>query len=106
MKVKIYPANFTDDLEKLQDSEHSAVGIEQMSIVYTQPPDTCSGVDEVQHLTITTQCGESVSVGEEGFYFDISIPEGEHWSVESGEELSGLIEDFKKRLYLKENESK
>jgi hypothetical protein len=34
-----------------------------------------------------------------GFYFDITIPEGEHWSVDNGDSLKALIEDFKSRLY-------
>ena len=99
MKVKVYPINYTEDLEKLCSNEQSAVGIEQMSITYIQPADTCSNPDELQHLTITTQVSDAVSEGEEGFYFDVTIPHGEHWSVESGEELSGLIEDFKRIIY-------
>ena len=99
MKVKVYPCNFTDELEKLTTNEEQAIGIDSMSITYTQPADTCSDSADIQVITITTQCGCSVNNGEEGYYFDISIPENQHWSVNSGEELSGLIEDFKQRLY-------
>ena len=105
MKTKILPVNYTDDLEKiLNDGEYNnVVGIEQMSITYIQPADTCSSSDEVQTLTITTQCGDCCGIEdaekEEGFYFDITIPEG-HWSVDDGDSLKALIDDFKKRLYM------
>ena len=105
MKTKVTPVNYIDDLEKImQDEKCEAVGIEQMSITYTQPADTCSSSDEVQTITITTQCGASCGIEEaekqEGFYFDITIPQGQHWSVEDGDSLKALIEDFKKRLYM------
>lgn len=104
MKTKVLPVNYTDDLEKIaRDEKVCAVGIEQMSITYTQPADTCSSSDEVQSITITTQMPESCQIvdaeKQEGFYFDISIPEEEHWSVDDGDSLKALIEDFKKRLY-------
>lgn len=104
MKTKVYPCNYTDDLEKKCSSEASAVGIEEMSITYVQPADTCSNQDEIQNLTITTRCGDSVGIGEEGYYFDITIPAGEHWSIEDGEELKALVDDFKSRLYNKQKE--
>lgn len=104
MKTKVYPCNYTDDLEKECSSEASAVGIEEMSITYVQPADTCSNSDEIQNLTITTRCGDSVGIGEEGFYFDITIPAGEHWSIKDGEELKALVDDFNNRLYNKQKE--
>lgn len=105
MKTKVTPVNYIDDLERImQDEKCDAIGIEQMSITYIQPADTCSSSDEIQTLTITTQCGDSCGIEEaekqEGFYFDITIPEGQHWSVEDGDSLKALIEDFKKRLYM------
>ena len=101
MDTMVIPANFTEDLEKkAMDERCGVVGIEEMSITYTQPADTCSSSDEVQYLTITTQMCESVGDGEEGFYFNITIPEGEHWSVDDGDSLMALVEDFKKRLYM------
>ena len=105
MKTKVTPVNYIDDLEKImQDEKCDAIGIDQMSITYTQPADTCSSSDEVQTITITTQCGASCGIEEaekqEGFYFDITIPQGQHWSVEDGDSLKALIEDFKKRLYM------
>ena len=104
MKTKVTPVNYTEDLERMmQEEKCDVVGIESMSITYTQPADTCSSSDEIQTLTITTQCGDSCGIEEaekqEGFYFDITIPEGQHWSVEDGDSLKALIEDFKKRLY-------
>ena len=40
-----------------------------------------------------------VAEKKEGCYFDITIPEGRHWSVSDGSYLKALIDDFKKRLY-------
>lgn len=101
MKTKITPINYIDDLEKIRQEEKcDVVGIDSMSITYTQPADSCSSSDEIQHLTITTQMVESVGDGEEGFYFNVTIPEGEHWSVDDGDSLKALVEDFKKRLYM------
>lgn len=102
MKTKVLPVNYTDDLEKImQEEKCDAIGIEKMSITYTQPADTCSSDD--QTITITTQCGEFCGIEEaekqDGFYFDITIPEGSHWSVENGDSLKAIIEDFKTRLY-------
>jgi hypothetical protein len=106
MKTKILPLNYTDDLEKvMMDEKCGAVGIEEMSITYIQPADTCSSSDEIQTLTITTQCCDSSTLEEaenkNGFYFNITIPEGQHWSVDDSDSLVALIEDFKKRLYMK-----
>ena len=99
--MKIVPYNYLDDLEK-----EEAVGIESMSITYIQPADTCSDRDGEQVLKIELQSGvsydkETFEQGKEGFYFDISLPEGGHWSVDSGEQLAALIDDFKERLYKK-----
>jgi hypothetical protein len=104
MKTKVTPVNYIEDLEKImQDEKCDAVGIDKMSITYIQPADTCCSSDEIQTITITTQCGDCCGIKEaekqEGCYFDITIPEGQHWSVEDGDSLKALIEDFKKRLY-------
>lgn len=104
METKVLPINYTDDLEKVMREKNCfAVGIEEMSITYIQPADTCSSSDEIQTLTITTQCGESCGIKEaekqEGCYFNITIPEGQHWSVDDGDSLKALIDDFKQRLY-------
>lgn len=99
--MKIVPYNYLDDLEK-----EEAVGIESMSITYIQPADTCSDRDEEQVLKIELRSGvsydkEMFDQGKEGFYFDVSLPEGGHWSVDSGEQLAALIDDFKERVYKK-----
>ena len=106
MKTKILPVNYTDDLEKvMMDEKLDAVGIEKMSITYIQPADTCSSSDEIQTITVTTQCCDASTLEEadnqNGFYFNITIPEGQHWSIDDGDSLVALIEDFKKRLYMK-----
>ena len=104
MKTKITPVNYTDDLERImQEEKCEAIGIDSMSITYTQPADTCSSSDDIQTITITTQCADCCDIEEaenqEGFYFDITIPEGQHWSVDDGDSLKALIDDFKKRVY-------
>ena len=105
MKTKVTPVNYIDDLDKIMLEEKcNAIGIEKMSITYIQPADTCSDSDDIQTVTITTQCGVSCNIEEaekqEGCYFDITIPEGTHWSVDDGDSLKTLIDDFKKRLYM------
>jgi hypothetical protein len=103
---KIVPVTYDEDLDSLRRANGGVpfVGIEEMSIMYMQPADTNSERDEVQHLTITSRTACAVSMDDaikrDGFYFDITIPEGEHWSVNEGEELAALVEDFKKRLYM------
>ena len=104
MKTKVTPVNYIGDLEGImQDEKCEAVGIDKMSITYIQPADTWSSSDEIQTITITSQCADCCGTEEaekqEGFYFDITIPEG-HWSVNNGDSLKTLIDDFKKRLYM------
>lgn len=104
MKTKVTPVNYIEDLEKIMmDEKCNAVGIDKISITYIQPADTCCSSDEIQTITITTQCGDCCGIEDvekkQGCYFDITIPEGQHWSVGSGDSLKALIEDFKKRLY-------
>lgn len=106
MKTKIVPISFDEDLDQLSRDNNGVpfVGIEEMSVMYMQPADTNSASDEVQHLTITSRTACAVSIEDaikrDGFYFDVTIPEGEHWSVDDGEGLAALVEDFKKRLYM------
>ena len=103
---KIVPVTYDEDLDKLSRANHGEpfVGIEEMSVTYLQPADTNSTSDEVQHLTITTRTACAVGIEEaikrDGFYFDIIIPKDEHWSVDDGESLAAIIDDFKKRLYI------
>lgn len=96
--MKVVPYNFSDDLGR-----EDAVGIEEMSITYIQPADTCSSSDDVQMIKLTTQHACSfgkaeMDEGQGGFYFNVEIPEG-HWSIENGEQLAALVNDFKQRLY-------
>lgn len=94
--MSIIPANFGKTWE-----EGKYVGIDSMSVTYTQAADTNSSSDDVQLLTIKTQTAESPGLDtvedQQGYYFNISI-EG-HWSVCEGSELAELVDDFKKRLY-------
>ena len=108
METRILPINHSDELDNLNTQGNGAVhiGIEKISITYIQPADTCSPSDEVQMLTISTQYCEGVTTDsiekQEGYYFDISIPPGNHWSVSDGDELKALVEDFRNRLYMKQ----
>lgn len=102
MKVKVYPYNYIDDLEHINNTvpDTEAVGIEKMSITYIQPADTCSDPEDIQTITIETECGEAAAKDRDTFYFNISIPDGGHWSVGDGEELKCLVEDFSTRLHM------
>ena len=71
-----------------------AVEIQEFSITYGQNADTNSDRDDYQHIKITAQ---NSGAGEDGWYYDIEIPNG-HWSVDSGESLVTIIEDFKSRM--------
>lgn len=104
MTTKVLPINYIDDMEDIMAKDKcSVIGIEEMSITYTQPADTNSTSDETQHITVTTRMAESVGMEEaakrEGFYFNITIPEGEHWSIEDANDLKAIVDDFKERLY-------
>lgn len=107
MGIKIVPYNYGLDEAMEKDKENVYIGIEEISVTYTQESDTCSSSDDVQTITITTKSAYAPSKEDadkrEGFYYDITIPEGQHWSVSNGEELKALIEDFEKRIYLDYN---
>lgn len=101
MDLEIYPCTYFGsgvDESGVGDGDNK-IGIEEMSITYTQQPDTCSEDSNYQRLKITTQfsCGFSHKEPS-GYYFNISIPEDRYWSIEDGEDLAILVEDFKKRL--------
>lgn len=76
------------------------VGIEKMSITYTQSADTNSDPDEFQELTIETDmaCAPTLNdaLNEESYYFNVKT---EKWSISNADELAMLIEDFKMRIY-------
>lgn len=106
MNTKVVPINYTDDLENMaiaSKGESSFVGIEEISVTYSQPADTNSSSDEVQHLTITSRTACAVGIDDVannncGFYFDVTIPDGEHWSINDGNDIAALVDDFRKRL--------
>lgn len=105
-KVEIVPYTYGLDEEMLK-KKHTMIGIEEMSITYYQEADTCSSSDEYQTITLTTRSGCSPTKEDaekqECFYFDITIPEGQHWSVCDGDSLKALVDDFEKRIYLKQD---
>lgn len=107
METKIVPINFIDDLEELSKGDgykNSYVGIDEISVTYIQPADTNSSSDEIQTIKLTskTACATGIEevIKKQGFYINIEIPEGEHWSIDNIESLKAIIEDFEKRLYL------
>ena len=93
MNTKVVPVNYIDELEEasMENRDSNYVGIEEMSITYTQPADTNSSSDEVQTLTITSRTAASAGFDnmekQDGFYFDITISDGQHWSISEGDEL-------------------
>lgn len=100
--MKIIPINFPNDIESQSRKRKGeiVVGIEKMSITYIQPDDMSS--NEEQTITLTTECQCSVgaddALKETGFYINIQTGENEHWSVNDGEELKALVDDFYRRL--------
>ena len=102
-EVEIVPYTYGLE-EEMLEKKHTMIGIEEMSITYFQEADTCSSSDEYQTITLTTRNGCSPTKEDaekqECFYFDITIPEGQHWSVCEGDDLKALVDDFKKRIYL------
>ena len=89
------------------------VGIEEMSITYIQSADTNDDRVNYQRIKISTVsvpcCEED---GEEPpYYFNFEILPFDdetpgHWSVEHGEELLTLFNDFFERLKHKHEENK
>ena len=73
--------------------EGTDIGINEVSVTYVQAPDTNS--DEYQYLKISTS---SVVGTDYPFYYDLSLPEEGHWSIDSIEDLKLLLEDFEKRV--------
>ena len=75
-----------------------------MSVTYVQQADTCSDPDDVQYLKVSTRCGVSPGLSDlekrQCFYYDLSIPEGGHFSIDSAETLQAIIRDFEQRLYV------
>ncbi|MBQ7211628.1 MAG: hypothetical protein IJS19_02990 [Muribaculaceae bacterium] len=103
--MKVLPINYTDDIERWmrENNGENAVGIEELSVTYIQPADTNSTSDEVQTIKLTSRCASAVGLDDfhdtaDGFYVDIEIPEGGHWSVNDGDDMKAIIDDFYRRL--------
>lgn len=101
MKRKIQPIQYGASWDLGQ-----VIGIDKISITYTQSPDTNSDRDEDQYLTIETQIGGSLATLEDAskkdcFYYNISTKK---WSIEKPEELKNIIEDFEKRIYINQED--
>ena len=79
------------------------VGISKFMIEYEQAPDTNSDKDKYQHLRIET---DYACITDNPFYFNLSIPDGEHWSIDGVDDIKIILEDFKNRLYESKNSSK
>ena len=86
------------------------IGIGEMSITYVQNPNTDDETEHYQRLRISTvnvPCFEEDGEAPPYYYnfeilpFDDGTPG--HWSVEHGEELLTLFNDFFERLKHKEN---
>jgi hypothetical protein len=104
METQIVPINSLIDIDSLNMQEKKCfIGIEEVRITYIQPADTLSSEEDVQTITLTSRNAVSANLedakSKKGFYIDISIPQGQHWSVDSPEEFTALIEDFYSRLY-------
>ena len=95
--MEIVPATYGELFDRGE-----IVGIESMSVVYTKAPDTNSSSDEFQFLTVETQvaCSPTLedALNEQSYYFNIKT---DKWSVDDPDELSELLNDFKKRIYNK-----
>ena len=76
------------------------VGIEKMSITYTQSADTNSDTDDEQYITIETEIADASTldsaIKEQSFYFNVKT---DKWSINNANDLAMLIEDFKMRIY-------
>lgn len=105
MKTTILPINDLDDLAKVAAKEQcNTVGIEEMSVTYIQQADTCSDPDDVQLLKLTTRCGVSPGMSDlkkkHCFYYNLEIPEGKYFSIDSAADLEVIIKDFESRVYM------
>lgn len=86
--------NFKVILDYVPDNcyEENIVGIEKMSVTYTQQADTNSSSDDIQTLTIETQ---NNGMGENGIYFNIKT---DKWSIDDASHMADVINDFMNRL--------
>lgn len=68
-------------------SEKKLPKVEQITVDYTQPPDTCSFED--QFIQIKTEYGGG------GIYYVIKT---ERWAVDDFDEIIQIFEDFKMKM--------
>lgn len=95
MNANIVPATYGELFDRGE-----IIGVESMSVTYIQVADTNSSLDELQTLTIETQtaCSPTLkdALNEQSYYFNIKT---DKWSICDSNELSVLLDDFKKRIY-------
>lgn len=93
MNQKIIPTAMLD--------EHSEnIGIDKMTVRYTQQPDGNDPDQQPQFLTVETVGyddgdEESVKKGEQGYYLVLST---ERWAIDSPKEMEMVLNDFFARL--------
>ena len=81
--------------------DHSEnIGIESMTVRYTQRPDCNDPSQDEQYLTIEAVTyddsdEESALRGKQCYYLTLST---ERWAIESPAELTAVVEDFMRRL--------
>ena len=105
--MKIIPRSIVKDRE---------IGIAEMSVTYTQNPDTNSRSDEYQYLTVkAVPCDMSDADYKEGdepcSYYNVEIgspyeedtDSSKHWSIEDPEEIANIVRDFINRYKLVSN---
>ena len=95
-KIEIIPYAFPES-----DGETCEIGIEKMSITYVQENDTNIRTEEnpVQTITIETEdaiCGREEALNKQSYYLTIKT---DRWAIDEPEDLTILLNDFKKRLY-------
>ena len=101
------------EIENTAFPKEPNVGIEEMSITYIQPADTNDDRVHYQRIKISTVSVPGCEEDEEEppYYFNFEILPFDdetpgHWSVEHGEELLTLFNDFFERLKHKHEENK
>ena len=82
------------------------IGIEEIKVTYIQNPDTSDDPEHYQRITLSTEvaCGDEMP-----YYVNVSIPNFDdgtpgHWSLDLSEDITPILEDFKKRLETREKE--
>lgn len=108
MTTTIIPVVYDDDMQNIQRRDGcGVVGVDEVCVRYVQQPDTNSESGEYQYLVLKTNYSmppdEETFKNKESFYVDISMPDCDHWSIDSEDELVAIIQDFKNRVYMATN---